>query len=299
MAGIGDCAQWAPPAVHFPDGYTPLSPLRDRRRDLVDVSDAGPGEQQAKQQWVRILNEGLDADKRARRAEATEQYAKLVATLEGDLVRLYINGEQRATCRRLAHTVALRMHTLLGEEATLDDQTHSAQQRSTQKVSLEELTSVLPVLDDLFSLPAIDFPLRLDGFHPNMALSAGARERPLRLFVFMPNADNLAVFFPYGATSEWLIAYIRHTVGFFDSRRYRMQRTLVRRSEPRVKQRWLNLDTPLQNGMWVLVVRVDEEGRAEVCAQRRTELEHGMHWNYCEKCNYHFEEHTVTGDTPH
>jgi hypothetical protein len=141
---------------------------------------------QAKQQWVRILKDGLDADTWGQSIEATEEYEKLHRTLEAQVPNLQLTAEERTACMRVAHAVALRMHTLLGEEATMNDQTHSAQQRSTQKLSLDEVKALMPVLDDLFVRAQTHFPIALTNFQPLERKEAAASVE-----VFVAHEDRL------------------------------------------------------------------------------------------------------------
>jgi len=70
---------------------------------------------------------------------------------------------------KIAHSVTLRMHTLSSEEAAIND--GPAAQQPAQKLTLDEVKALLPVLDDLFvrqSAAQESFPIQLHNYSANI-----------------------------------------------------------------------------------------------------------------------------------
>lgn len=119
----------------------------------------------AKQQWLKILKDALDADSWGQSIEATEQYEKLHRVLEMQIPELQLTPEEKSVCMKVAHSVALRMHTLGAQEALMNDNAGSSASQSAQKLTLDEVKALQPVLDDLFVRQAsAHFPIALKDY---------------------------------------------------------------------------------------------------------------------------------------
>lgn len=51
---------------------------------------------------------------------------------------------RQSVCMKIAHSVSLRMHTLQGQEAAINDQQGSARQQAAQKLTLDEIKALQP-----------------------------------------------------------------------------------------------------------------------------------------------------------
>jgi hypothetical protein len=130
------------------------------------VFEALKEKKQSKQQWMRILKDALDADSWGQSIEATEQYEKLYRMIEQRIPDLQLTVEEKTMVMKIAHSVNLRMHTLQGQEAAINDQVGSAQQAAAQKLTLDEVRGLQPVLQDLFDkAPSPSaFPINLQNY---------------------------------------------------------------------------------------------------------------------------------------
>jgi len=142
----------------------------------MSASDALKEKKAVKAHWSKVLKEALDADSWGQSIEATEQYEKLARLLEMQVPELQMTAEEKSLCAKIAHSVTLRMHTLQGVEASLNDGSAAAQ--PTQRLTLDEVKALQPVLDDLFVRATNNesFPIRLQGYTaniPNKASSGG------------------------------------------------------------------------------------------------------------------------------
>jgi hypothetical protein len=120
----------------------------------------------AKQQWLRVLQDALDADSWGQSIEAVEEYEKLYRKLEQSINELHLTADEKGQCLKIAHSVQLRMNTLQGQEAAINDQAGSAKQVASQKLSLDEVRGLVPVMQGLFdkSSSGAAFPIELKNY---------------------------------------------------------------------------------------------------------------------------------------
>jgi hypothetical protein len=134
------------------------------------ASEALKEKKAAKVHWARLLKEALDADSWGQSIEATEQYEKLQRLLEMQVPELQLTAEEKSLCAKIAHSVSLRMHTLQGVEAAINDQAAAGSSQPAQKLTLDEVKALQPVLEDLFvrSSSNESFPIQLQGYTANI-----------------------------------------------------------------------------------------------------------------------------------
>lgn len=162
-------------------------PLSPSSHASLMAAEALKEKKQAKQRWIKSLKDALDADSWGQSIEATEQYEKLYRTFELQLPELSLSSDERSTCLKVAHAVSLRMATLQGQEAAINDAAQSGQSQAIQKLTLDELRSVQGVLEDLFehsgssSSSSSSFPIALRHFSP--ALDKQASQRGAEVFI--------------------------------------------------------------------------------------------------------------------
>lgn len=152
------------------------------------AAEALKEKKQAKQRWNKELKEALDADSWGQSIEATEQYERLYRTLEMQIPELPLTPDERSTCLKVAHTISLRMATLQGQEAALNEQRSSA--APAQKLTLDEMRGLQGVLDDLFernSSSSAAFPIALHNFAPGLEKQTSVRGDE----VFIAHEDRL------------------------------------------------------------------------------------------------------------
>lgn len=151
----------------------------------VSAAESQREKKYAKQQWVKILKDALDADSWGQSIEATEEYEKLNRVLEMQIPELQLTADEKSTCMKVAHSVTLRMHTLQGQEAAINDQQGSQQQQSPQKITLDEVKTLTTVLDDLFVHANLNFPIQLKDYSANIPKKEASGE------VFIAHDDRL------------------------------------------------------------------------------------------------------------
>lgn len=140
----------------------------------------------AKSQWSRILKDALDADSWGQSIEATEEYEKLYRMLEIQIPELQLTSDEKNTCMKIAHAVSLRMKTLQGVEAAINGASSSSS--AMQKLTLDEIRALQPVLQDLFDRPATSsFPIALKNYTAVLEKKDTARGGE----VFIANDDRL------------------------------------------------------------------------------------------------------------
>jgi hypothetical protein len=87
----------------------------------------------------------------------------LLVSWSTDHFVLLVAAVVQNVCMKIAHSVQLRMHTLQGVEAAINDDADRNQ--SAQKLSLEEIKALQPVLADLFVRSnSSSFPIQLQDY---------------------------------------------------------------------------------------------------------------------------------------
>lgn len=92
---------------------------------------------------------------------------RLYRLLEVQIPGLQLNPDERSTCLKVAHSVSLRMNTLQGVEAAIND---GPSHQPAQKLSLDQARALQQVIQDLFDKPqnAAAFPIELRNYTARM-----------------------------------------------------------------------------------------------------------------------------------